>query len=465
MAKKKRTKRPPRQAMPQRTAEVRIKDFDEVPIGFDEELAQTEASRCLQCKKPSCIDGCPVAVEIPGFIKLIGEGDFIGAARKIKETNSLPAVCGRVCPQEDQCELVCVLARRDEPVAIGRLERFAADYEREQGEVFIPEIPESTGKKIAIVGSGPAGLTAAGELIKMGHAVTIYEAFHKAGGVLVYGIPEFRLPKAIVAKEVDYLRELGAEIKLNVLIGKTKTIDDLLSEGYDAVFIGSGAGLPTFLNLPGENLTGIYSANEFLTRVNLMKAYRGDYETPIKVGEKVVVIGAGNVAMDSARCALRLGHPEVHIVYRRSRTEMPARDEEIEHAEEEGIKFQLLTNPVRFIGDENDRVTAVECIKMRLGEPDASGRRRPIPIEGTEHIFEADTVVVALGTRPRSFISSTTPDLEISSRGLIVVNEETGETNKSGVYAGGDIVTGAATVIKAMGAGRTAAQSIDEYVR
>ena len=465
MARKKK-ERPPRQSMPERTAEERIKDFNEVPLGFDEKLAQIEASRCLQCKKPLCIEGCPVAVDIPGFIKLISEGDFLGAARKIKETNSLPAVCGRVCPQEDQCEKVCVLGRMDEPVAIGRLERFAADYEREQGDIFIPEIPEPTGKRIAIVGSGPAGLTAAGELLKMGHEVTIFEAFHAPSGVLVYGIPEFRLPKAIVAQEVEYLRKLGAEIKLNVLIGKTKTVDDLLDhEGYGAVFIGTGAGLPMFLNLPGENLTGIYSANEFLTRVNLMKAYRDDYDTPIKVGKKVVVIGAGNVAMDSARCALRLGLAEVHIVYRRSRKEMPARDEEIEHAEEEGIKFQLLTNPVRFLGDVNNRVTTVECIKMKQGEADESGRRRPILIEGTEHQFEADTVIIALGTRPRSFISSTTPDLEISRWGTIVTDEETGETSKPGVYAGGDIVTGVATVIKAMGAGRIAAKSIDEYVR
>jgi len=467
MAKKKRKKeRTPRQSMPERPAEDRIKDFNEVPLGFDEELAKIEASRCLQCKKPFCIDGCPVAVDIPGFIKLILQGDYLGAARKIKETNSLPAICGRVCPQEDQCEKVCVLGKRDKPVAIGRLERFASDYEREHGEMFIPEIPESTGKKIAIIGSGPAGLTAAGELLKMGHQVTIFEAFHSPGGVLVYGIPEFRLPKQIVAKEVDYLRKLGAEIEPNVLIGKTKTIDDLLErEGYHAVFIGTGAGLPMFLNIPGENLTAIYSANEFLTRVNLMKAYRDDYETPIKVGKKVAVIGAGNVAMDSARSARRLGQPEVHIIYRRSRQEMPAREEEIEHAEEEGIIFDLLTNPIRFIGDENGHVRAVECIKMELGEPDESGRRRPIPLEGTEHQFEADTVVVALGTRPRSFIANTTPDLEISERGLIVVDEETGETSKPGVYAGGDIVTGAATVIKAMGAGRTAAKSIDEYVR
>jgi len=466
MAKRKRKERPPRQAMPQRSPEERIKDFNEVPLGFDEKLAQIEASRCLQCPRPFCIEGCPVSVKIPDFIKLILEGDFIGAARKIKETNSLPAVCGRVCPQEDQCEKACVLGRRGEPVAIGRLERFAADYEREHGEVSIPEIPESTGKKIAIVGSGPAGLTAAGELLKMGHKVTIFEAFHKPGGVLVYGIPEFRLPKSIVAQEVDYTRKLGAEIRLNVLIGKTKTIDDLLSvEGYDAVFIGSGAGLPMFLNIPGENLAGVYSANEFLTRINLMKAYRDDYVTPIKVGKKVAVIGAGNVAMDSARCALRLGQPEVRIIYRRSRQEMPARNEEIEHAEEEGIKFQFLTNPVRFLGDENGRVSAVECIKMKLGEPDDSGRRRPIPIEGTEHQFDVDTVIVALGTRPRSFIAKTTPGLEISPRGLIVVNKETGETSRQGVFAGGDIVTGAATVIEAMGAGRVAAKSIDKYVR
>lgn len=465
MPKKKRDKLP-RQDMPERAPEERRKDFNEVPLGFDEKFAKLEASRCLQCKRPLCVEGCPVAVQIPDFIKLILEGEHLSAARKIKETNSLPAVCGRVCPQEDQCEKACILGRRDEPVAIGRLERFAADLEREHGEVFIPQLPESTGKRIAIVGSGPAGLTAAGELLKMGHQVTIFEAFHEPGGVLVYGIPEFRLPKKIVAQEVEYLRKLGAEIKFNVLIGKTKTVDDLLErEGYSAVFIGTGAGLPMFLNIPGENLTGIYSANEFLTRINLMKAYRDDYDTPVKVGNKVAVIGAGNVAMDSARAALRLGQPEVRIIYRRSRKEMPARDEEIEHAEEEGIKFELLTNPVRFIGNENGHVKAVECIKMKLGEPDESGRRRPIPIEGTEHRREVDTVIVALGTRPRSFISSTTPDLEISRWGTIVVNEETGETSKPGVFAGGDIVTGAATVIQAMGAGRIAAKSIDEYVR
>lgn len=457
----------PRQAMPVRPADVRNQDFNEVALGFTEELAIIEAKRCLQCPKQPCIDGCPVSVDITGFIELITEGDFIGAAQKIKETNLLPAVCGRVCPQEEQCEQVCVVGKIDEPVAIGRLERYVADYEREHGEVNLPKIAPSTGKKVAVVGSGPAGITVSYELLQAGHHVTIFEALHELGGVLVYGIPEFRLPKAIVKSEIDTLIQMGAEIKLNMLIGKTRTIHQLMEEdGYDAVFIGTGAGTPMFLNLPGENLNGISSANEFLTRVNLMKAFRDDYYTPIKVGKKVAVIGAGNVAMDAARSAKRVGgdDTEVSIIYRRARDQMPAREEELHHAEEEGIIFNLLTNPVRFIGNDENYVTQVECIKMELGEPDDSGRRRPVPIEGSEHIIDADTVIVALGTTPRKFIAETTPELKTSKWGTFLVDEETGETTKKGVFAGGDIVTGSATVIKAMGAGRVAAQAINEYL-
>jgi len=474
MAEEKRTRPPrkkperiPRQEMPVRPPDVRNKDFNEVATGFTAELALIEAKRCLQCPKQPCVDGCPVSVDITGFIHLITEGDFIAAAQKIKETNLLPAVCGRVCPQEEQCEQVCVVAKIDKPVAIGRLERFVADYEREQGAVKLPKVASSTGKKVAVVGSGPAGITVSYELLQAGHQVTIFEALHELGGVLVYGIPEFRLPKAIVAAEIETIRKLGAEIKLNMLIGKTRTIDALLDEdGFDAVFIGTGAGLPMFLNLPGENLNGISSANEFLTRANLMKAYKEEYVTPIKVGKKVAVIGAGNVAMDAARAAKRIGgdNVEVSIIYRRARDQMPARAEELHHAEEEGIIFNLLTNPIRFIGGENNAVVATECVKMELGEPDDSGRRRPIPIEGSEHTVETDTVIVALGTTPRKFISETTPDLKTSKWGTFLVDEETGETSKPGVFAGGDIVTGSATVIKAMGAGRVAAQAINEYL-
>ncbi|HDD56032.1 MAG TPA: NADPH-dependent glutamate synthase [Chloroflexi bacterium] len=464
---RKKKERIPRQEMPVRSPEERNRDFNEVTLGFSEELALTEAKRCLQCPTHPCVDGCPVSVDIPGFIHLVTEGDFIGAAQKIKETNLLPAVCGRVCPQEEQCEQVCVVGKIDQPVAIGRLERFVADYEREHGKVSLPEIAPKSGKKVAVIGSGPASITVSYELLQAGHQVTIYEALHELGGVLVYGIPEFRLPKSIVASEIDTIKKLGAEIKLNMLIGKTRTIDQLMEEdGFDAVFIGTGAGLPVFLNLPGENLNGISSANEFLTRVNLMKAYREEYVTPVKVGKKVAVIGAGNVAMDSARSAKRVGGDgtEVSIIYRRARDQMPAREEEIHHAEEEGIIFNLLTNPVRFIGDEKNNVTQVECIKMELGEPDDSGRRRPIPIEGSEHIIEADTVIVALGTRPRKFIAETTPDLKTSKWGTFLADEETGQTSKQGVFAGGDIVTGSATVIKAMGAGRVAAKAINEYL-
>ena len=474
MAEEKRSRPPrqkkeriPRQHMPVRPPEERNRDFNEVALGFTEELALIEAKRCLQCPKQPCIEGCPVAVDITGFIHLIVEKDFIGAAQKIKETNLLPAVCGRVCPQEEQCEQVCVVGKIDEPVAIGRLERFVADYEREHGEVKLPEIAPDSGKKVAVVGSGPAGITVSYELLQAGHKVTVFEALHELGGVLVYGIPEFRLPKAIVKAEIDTLIQMGAEIRLNMLIGKTRTIDELMEEdGFDAVFIGTGAGTPMFLNLPGENLNGISSANEFLTRVNLMKAFREEYVTPIKVGKKVAVIGAGNVAMDAARSAKRVGgdDTEVSIIYRRARDQMPAREEEIHHAEEEGIIFNLLTNPVRFIGNENNYVTQVECIKMELGEPDDSGRRRPVPIEGSEHIVDADTVIVALGTTPRKFIAETTPELKTSKWGTFLVDEETGQTSKKGVFAGGDIVTGSATVIKAMGAGRVAAKAINEYL-
>jgi glutamate synthase (NADPH/NADH) small chain len=474
MAEEKRTRPPrkkperiPRQAMPVRSPEERNQDFNEVALGFTAELALIEAKRCLQCPKQPCVDGCPVSVDITGFIHLVAEGDFIGAARKIKETNLLPAVCGRVCPQEEQCEQVCVVGKIDEPVAIGRLERFVADYEREQGAVTLPEVKASSGKKVAVVGSGPAGITVSYELLQAGHKVTIFEALHELGGVLIYGIPEFRLPKAIVAAEIETIKKLGAEIKLNMLIGKTRTIDQLMDEdGYDAVFIGTGAGLPMFLNLPGENLNGICSANEFLTRVNLMKAWREEYITPVKVGKHVAVIGAGNVAMDAARSAKRVGgsDTEVSIIYRRARDQMPAREEELHHAEEEGIIFNLLTNPVRFIGNDKNTVVEVECVKMELGEPDDSGRRRPIKIEGSEHIIPADTVIVALGTTPRKFIAETTPDLKTSKWGTFLVDEETGETSKTGVFAGGDIVTGSATVIKAMGAGRVAAKAINAYL-
>ncbi len=457
-------KKIPRQAMPEQDPKVRAHNFDEVPYGYDEKLAQLEAQRCLQCKKPQCVKGCPVEVEIPQFIQYIVDGDFAAAARQLKNKNSLPAVCGRVCPQESQCEQTCILGKKGEPVAIGRLERFAADYERNHNLVTIPEVPPSTGKRVAVVGSGPASLTLAGDLIKKGHEVIIYEALHTPGGVLVYGIPEFRLPKAIVAAEVDYLQKMGVKIETDVVVGKTVTVDELL-EDHDAVFLGVGAGLPLFLNLPGENLCGIYSANEYLTRSNLMKAYKfPEYDTPIARGKVVAVIGAGNVAMDAARTALRLGAETVKIVYRRSRAEMPARAEEIHHAEEEGVQFELLTNPVRFIGNEEGWVTGMECIRMELGEPDESGRRRPIPIEGSNFTMECDMVIVALGTRANPLIPSTTPDLKLNKWGYIEADPDTGATSKKGVYAGGDIVTGSATVILAMGAGRKAANAIHEYL-
>jgi len=454
----------PRQPMPEQSPEARVKNFLEVPLGYDEETAMLEAQRCLQCKKKPCVDGCPVQVDIPGFILLISEGKFIEAAHKLKETNSLPAICGRVCPQEDQCEILCVRAKKGEPVAIGRLERFAADYERERGEITLPEIAPSTGSKIAIVGSGPSGLTVAGDLAKLGYDVTIFEALHKPGGVLVYGIPEFRLPKEIVSAEIAYLEKLGVTIKMNSVIGRIQTIDDLLMDGFEAVYIATGAGAPVFLKIPGENFGGIFSANEYLTRSNLMKGYLyPKYDTPMPKSRRVAVFGGGNVAMDSARTALRLGPEKVMIIYRRSRTELPARNEETHHAEQEGVEFMFLTAPVEFIGDERQMVSAVKCLKMELGEPDASGRRRPVPIEGSEFIVEIDTAIIAIGNMPNPLVPNTTPDLPLNRWGNIVA-DETGKTGKEYVYAGGDIVTGAATVIQAMGAGRTAAQSIHNYV-
>jgi glutamate synthase (NADPH/NADH) small chain len=455
----------PRQSMPEQDPKVRARNFDEVPLGYTPDLAKTEALRCIQCKNPLCVGGCPVEVDIPAFISLVAEGDFIGAAKKIKSTNALPAVCGRVCPQEVQCEQVCVRGKKGDPVAIGRLERFVADYERATGDVSIPKPPPSTGKRVAIVGSGPAGLTVAGDLVQLGHEVTIFEALHKPGGVLVYGIPEFRLPKAIVAAEVDYLQKMGVKIQTSNVIGKIATVDELFEEGYDAVFLGTGAGLPTFMNIPGENLNGVYSANEYLTRSNLMKAYKfPEYDTPIVKGKNVAVIGGGNVAMDSARTAMRLGADHVYLIYRRSRTEMPARIEEIHHAEEEGIELHLLTNPVRYIGNDKGWVVGVECLKMELGEPDESGRRRPVPVKGSEFVIDIDTVVVAIGAGANPLVQSTTPGLNTNKWNYIVADEETGQTSREGVFAGGDIVTGSATVILAMGAGRKAARAIHQYL-
>ncbi len=454
--------------MPKQSPEVRGRNFNEVALGYTAEQAQYEASRCIQCPKHSCIDGCPVDVDIPGFIKAIRDNDMPEAVRILKSKNSLPGICGRVCPQETQCEQTCSLAKKGAPIAIGRLERYVADWEQSQGFSTNIQNPgtQPSGKRVAIVGSGPAGLTAAAELAKLGHEVTILEALHVAGGVLMYGIPEFRLPKQIVQAEVEYVKSLGVEIRLDSVVGKIATVDELLESGYHAAFLGTGAGLPMFLNIPGENLCGIYSANEFLTRTNLMKAYLfPEYDTPIHVGNRVAVFGAGNVAMDSARCALRLGAREVYIVYRRSRAEMPARAEEAENAEEEGIIFKLLTNPKQFIGNDQGWVTAMECYEMELGEPDASGRPRPIIKPGSEFIIEIDTAVIALGTTPNPLVPTTTRGLETTRRGTVVADEETGKTIKPGVWAGGDVVTGAATVISAMGAGKRAAASIDAYLR
>lgn len=456
--------RPKRQEMPIQDAGYRVKNFTEVALGYTEEQALTEASRCLGCKKAECIEGCPVDVDIPDFIKLLKEKEFQKAIDKIKEKNNLPAICGRVCPQESQCEKLCILGKKFEPVAIGRMERFLADWEIKNSKSVVKEV-STTGKKVAIVGSGPAGLTAAADLAKLGHQVTIMEALHIAGGVLVYGIPEFRLPKAIVQKEIDKIIDLGVEVRCNMVVGKINTVDELLNSGYDAVFIGTGAGLPYFMDIPGENLNGVYSANEFLTRVNLMKAYKfPEYLTPIRIGKKVAVIGAGNVAMDGARTPLRLGAEESYIVYRRSEKEMPARLEEIEHAREEGVQFKLLTSPVEIKGDKNGWVKSMICLQYELGEPDASGRRSPIPIKGSEYEMEVDTVIMAIGQGPNPLVPQTTPDLKINKKGNIIADDNTGITSKPGVFAGGDIVTGAATVIQAMGAGKRAARSIHEYL-
>jgi glutamate synthase (NADPH/NADH) small chain len=435
--------------------------FSEVALGYNLEEAIEEAKRCIQCKKPSCVSGCPVNVQIPQFIGALSQGNVEESLKIIKQTNNLPAVCGRVCPQEEQCEKNCVLAKRGESVAIGRLERFVADYFMDREEPADDPVL-SNGKKIAVVGGGPAGLTAAADLAKLGYEVTIFEAFHELGGVLVYGIPEFRLPKALVKKEIDKLKKLGVIFRTNVVVGKTILIDELLNDGYQAVFVGSGAGLPKFMNIPGENLNGVYSANEYLTRINLMKAYDfPNSHTPVKKGKKVCVVGGGNVAMDAARSALRLGADEVHIVYRRSEQEMPARQEEVHHAKEEGIIFDILTSPIEIVG-EDGWVKGLKCIRMELGQPDASGRRRPIPVQGTEFIMDADIIIIAVGTSPNPLIKASTPDLETASWGGIVVNEETGATSKEGVYAGGDAVTGAATVILAMGAGKKAAKAIHD---
>jgi len=449
--------------MPKQDPEVRARNFDEVALGYNAEMALYEANRCIQCPRRPCVDGCPVSIDIPGFINAISEGNMPDAVRILKDKNSLPGVCGRVCPQETQCEEVCTLAKREAPIAIGRLERYVADWERQQG-VIAPDIPPSSGRKVAVVGSGPAGLTCAADLARMGYTVTIFEALHQAGGVLIYGIPEFRMPNDIVQGEVDYVKSLGVEVRLDSVIGKILSVDELLADGYDAIFLASGAGLPMFMDLPGENFSGIYSANEFLTRVNLMKAYLGEgAATPMPMKKRVAVIGGGNVAMDSARCAQRLGADQVYIIYRRSEAEMPARGEEVENAHEEGIIFKFLTNPVRFLGNGRGWVSAMECIEMELGEPDASGRRRPIPKAGSEFVMDIDTVVVALGTTPNPLVPSTTEGLETTRWGTVVVDEKTGQTTKPQVWAGGDLTTGAATVISAMSAGKTAAASIHEY--
>jgi glutamate synthase (NADPH) small chain len=456
----------PRQGMPTQDAQVRAHNFSEVALGYPEETALLEATRCLQCKKPKCVEGCPVSVNIPGFIERLREGDMPGSVRSLKGDNNLPAICGRVCPQESQCEAVCVMGKKQEPIAIGRLERYVADWDLAHPSPP-PKVTASSSKKVAIIGCGPAGLTCAGDLARYGHQVTIFESLHAPGGVLIYGIPEFRLPKQIVHAEVDYVRSLGVEIRLNSVIGKTLTLNELLNEeGYDAIFLGTGAGLPMFMHIPGENYNGVLSANEFLTRVNLMKAYLfPEWDTPVKVGRKVAVVGAGNVAMDASRCSLRLGAEEVHIVYRRSHEEVPARAEEVHHAEEEGIIFDFLTNPVEIYGNEKGWVRGMRCIRMRLGEPDASGRRRPVPMEGSEFDMDVDMVIMALGTRPNPLVFTDSGGLERTRHGTVVANEETGRTTKERVWAGGDIVTGAATVISAMGAGKHAAADMDRFLR
>jgi len=455
----------PRQSMPEQKAEVRRRNFDEVPLGYSKETAVKEAQRCLDCKNPSCVKGCPVSIDIPGFIRLIKEQQFTKSIRHIWEKNALPAICGRVCPQEAQCEGACILGKKEDPVAIGNLERFVADFEREHGQGDLPPKAPPTGKKVAVVGSGPSGLTVAGDLILKGHDVTIFEALHKPGGVLVYGIPEFRLPKEIVFSEVNFLERLGVNLECDKVVGRTVEIDELFEQGFDAVYLGVGAGLPRFLNIPGENLIGIYSANEYLTRSNLMKAYLfPEYDTPIAKGKNVAVFGAGNVAMDSARTAMRLGADTVRIIYRRSRDEMPARAAEIHHAEEEGIEFRLLTNPTRFLGDEKGRVIGMECINMELGEPDESGRRRPVPVEGSKFKLECDLAVIAVGSGANPLLTQSTEGLKLNKWGYIIADPETGKTTRKGVWAGGDIVTGSATVILAMGAGRIASDSIHKYL-
>ncbi len=450
--------------MPEQDPVVRTGNFDEVALGYTAEMAMSEAARCLDCKNSPCRSGCPVSVKIPRFLEKVREGDFDAAYDIITSTNSLPAVCGRVCPQEKQCESKCVRGIKGESVGIGRLERFVADYHMNKADKAEVTAPASNGHRVAVIGSGPAGLTCAGDLRKLGYDVTIYEAFHKSGGVLVYGIPQFRLPKEIVAQEIDNLQKLGVKIVNNAIIGKSITVDELFEDGYEAVFIGSGAGLPQFLHIPGENLMGVYSANELLTRTNLMKAYRDDYDTPIKHFHNVAVVGAGNVAMDAARVAKRLGAEHVYITYRRGKDELPARKEEVEHAEAEGIEFKLLNNPCAIRGDENGNVCGIELIRQELGEPDEKGRRKPVPVEGSNWVLDVDTVIIAIGTSPNPLIRSTTANLETTKKGGIQADEG-GRTSREGVFAGGDAVTGSATVILAMGAGKAAAQSIDEYIK
>ena len=454
---------PTKNPMPEQDPNVRNKNFEEVALGYTKETALDEAQRCLHCKNSPCVTGCPVNVHIPDFIAKVTAGDFEGAYEEIKLTNSLPAVCGRVCPQENQCEGKCVRGIKGESVGIGRLERFVADTHAASGIAEKAVAVEKNGHRVAVVGSGPSGLTCAGDLAAMGYDVTVFEAFHKAGGVLVYGIPEFRLPKAIVQSEVDALLQKGVKLVTNAVIGRAESVDDLFADGFEAVFIGSGAGLPMFMRIPGESLLGVYSANEYLTRINLMKAYCEDYDTPLKKVSRVAVVGGGNVAMDAARCAKRMG-ADVTVVYRRGMEELPARKEEVHHAEEEGIVFKLLNNPVKILGDETGHVSGIECVKMELGEPDQSGRRRPIPVEGSNFTMDVDAVIMALGTSPNPLIKSTTEGLESNKKGCLVA-DESGATTREGVFAGGDAVTGAATVILAMGAGKTAAQSIDQYIR
>ncbi len=457
-------KKIPRQHMPEQDPKERIQNFNEVALGLTKELAQLEAERCLNCPRPFCVEGCPVNIKIPDFIQLIKQGKFKEAVNKIKEDNFLPAICGRVCPQESQCEAKCVVGVRGEPVAIGRLERFVADWEYEHG-VEVPELPAPNGHKVAIIGSGPAGISCSVDLAKLGYEVTIFEALHEPGGVLTYGIPPFRLPRSVLKRELDFVQKLGVKIVTDAVIGYLYTIDDLFEEGYEAVFIAVGAGTPRFMGIEGENLLGVYSASEFLTRVNLMHAHEfPNYDTPIHIGERVMVVGGGNVAMDAARTALRIGAKEVMVVYRRSKKEMPARLEEIGHAEEEGVKFEFLVNPVRFIGDKNGWLKEAELIRMELGEPDESGRRRPIPIEGSNFQINVDNVIIAIGQAAQPIVAQTTPGLKLNKRGYIIAEENTGKTTREGVFAGGDIVTGAATVISAMGAGRKAAKAIHEYI-